>query len=686
MGWLLFLILVTAAGLGGYALLIRLGLDDLEAWAGGRTAGLVGVVLPAWWLGVAGFEKWRGVGLVLIVASGVVGAVVVWRRRARWREIAKAEIIFIVGVVVVLFIRLDHPQIAGQEKPMDMGIFSILLRTPGFPPIDMWLAGEAFPYYYWGALIWTVPITFSGLPLDFAYNLVVALIGGLVFSALWVLGRGLSGSQTGGALAAFFGLFAGTPDGLRQLFAGVDPRHLDIWKSSRQHEDLITEFPLFTAWLGDLHPHLLSMPIACLAFLVAWKAGRDGVRPGSIGALAVLFGVVWSANPWAMPPTLAGIALLLLSGDGVWHWPTAAGWRRWLAVAGVAVGGWLVTAPFHLAFVPFFRGIGTVSAWTAPATLMLYAGSLLIPAFAAGGALLWSRAGDDPERRHAVVLGAAAVIIMSAAASRRPTLVLLVALLLALGMWVLSRGERSERPAVALAMLGVFLFLVPEILFVEDGYGERLHRMNTVFKSYIQAWIFLALALPVLARFCAPRKIWRAVLVAAIVLPTLPHLVWMGLNQVSDRPLGLDGLAWMSAGDRAIVDYLRDQPSGTSIIEAVGGPYSEYARLSANSGVPAYLGWENHELVWRGQDITEMTGSRRTLVQEVYTCGDPNRIRELVGEAGVNFVAIGSLERKDHPGEALAAVREAGEVVVDVEGGTLVRFPSLQERNGGGDG
>ena len=54
MAWLLFLLLVACAGLGGYALLIWLGLDDLEAWAGGRVAGLIAVALPSWWLGVAG--------------------------------------------------------------------------------------------------------------------------------------------------------------------------------------------------------------------------------------------------------------------------------------------------------------------------------------------------------------------------------------------------------------------------------------------------------------------------------------------------------------------------------------------------------------------------------------------------------------------------------------------------------
>ena len=64
----LFLIALFAAGLGGYAALIRLGFDDFDAWAGGRVAGLVLIAFPAWWLGVLGLSGWRVVGAVVLLA------------------------------------------------------------------------------------------------------------------------------------------------------------------------------------------------------------------------------------------------------------------------------------------------------------------------------------------------------------------------------------------------------------------------------------------------------------------------------------------------------------------------------------------------------------------------------------------------------------------------------------------
>ena len=112
------------------------------------------------------------------------------------------------------------------------------------------------------------------------------------------------------------------------------------------------------------------------------------------------------------------------------------------------------------------------------------------------------------------------------------------------------------------------------------------------------------------------------------------------------------------------------------MIEAVGGAYTEYARLSSASGVPTYLGWANHEGVWRGGEIYEETGRRRELVSRLYSSRDRQEVQRLANQAGVHLVAIGSLERKDYSAAKLRTVAEAGEVVLDRDGGMLVRFGS----------
>ena len=101
------------------------------------------------------------------------------------------------------------------------------------------------------------------------------------------------------------------------------------------------------------------------------------------------------------------------------------------------------------------------------------------------------------------------------------------------------------------------------------------------------------------------------------------------------------------------------------MIEAVGGAYSRYGRLSAVSGVPALLGWANHEMVWRGPSILPETDRRRIVVDELYGCGDPAEVRRLVDQEGIDLVAVGSLEVEDFEAQGLAAVREAGTRVLE---------------------
>ena len=107
----LFLASGLAAGLAGYALLARLGLDDFDAWAAGRTLGLVLVAFPAWWAGVVGLSGWRAVGVVLLVALGIIGAVELARRRSGWRDVVLAE-----GVLVAAAV--DDPA-ASARSPAD---------------------------------------------------------------------------------------------------------------------------------------------------------------------------------------------------------------------------------------------------------------------------------------------------------------------------------------------------------------------------------------------------------------------------------------------------------------------------------------------------------------------------------------------------------------------------------------
>ena len=54
-----------------------------------------------------------------------------------------------------------------------------------------------------------------------------------------------------------------------------------------------------------------------------------------------------------------------------------------------------------------------------------------------------------------------------------------------------------------------------------------------------------------------------------------------------------------NSDEMSAIEWLRTAPYGI-VAEAIGGSYSEYARVSTYSGQPTVLGWQGHESQWRG--------------------------------------------------------------------------------------
>jgi uncharacterized membrane protein len=134
--------------------------------------------------------------------------------------------------------------------------------------------------------------------------------------------------------------------------------------------------------------------------------------------------------------------------------------------------------------------------------------------------------------------------------------------------------------------------------------------------------------------------------------------------------LTLDGAAFMqrrSADEWAAIEWLRSAPPGV-VLEAVGGQYSEYARVATFSGQANVLGWPGHESQWRGG--SEEMGTRESDIERIYRSNDWEEVRELLERYDVRYVFVGLLEQSTYRvNEAnfqrnLTPVFQQGQVVV----------------------
>lgn len=558
------------------------------------------------------------------------------------------------------------------------------------------MSGETFNYYYFGYLMVANIWRLAAVEPQVGYNLCVATLGGLAFSQMFAIARGLTGSVVFGYISGLLAMVIANLDAFFQYWSKGSIYHLDYWASTRVvgKGDTINEFPFFTVVHGDLHPHFIVFPVTIL--LLGLLLDPDRRRPFSEGttltenavrllSIAFVYGAAFTISLWELPVGGMMIFLLLqrdLPAWQPWSWPRI---RIGLVSVGVLVVAYVLFLPFHLSFAaPDYGGVGFKVASTDLFEFLTVFGGLLLPGLVylvavtrpadKGGAAV---AGD-----LASALAGASVLAVLIAYLMGNVVPLFLAMLIGLSLFATYRTDDPEQRAPVLLFLGAIVALfVCEFVYLKDPYGDRLYRMNTVFKLYLQAWILLAIAsawcLRQLAVLQGARRAPALLGISAFVAFALAGTAYplsMSLTRMNFRPIPktLDGneyLAREHPDDFAAIEWLRENVDGMPVVlEASGNPYSYYARISSNVGIPTVMGWSNHEGLWRSHDPS--VGQRQAHVRQIYAATTLSEVEPLLERYEVRYIVVGELERKDFPEPALQKFAALEEVFR--QGGTVV--------------
>jgi YYY domain-containing protein len=234
-----------------------------------------------------------------------------------------------------------------------------------------------------------------------------------------------------------------------------------------------------------------------------------------------------------------------------------------------------------------------------------------------------------------------------------------------------SKGVAESSTLFVLLMIatGLALTLSVEFIYLRDTFGTR---MNTVFKFYYQAWVLLALASAYGVYYIVERarglgRLLFLVGFAVLFALAMIYPVVAGLDKAggfAHQPT-LDGLAWVrqhSPDEYAAVQWLNKHVRGTPVIlEATGGSFTEYGRVSSRTGLPTLLGWGGHELQWRGN--YEEPGRREPDINTIYGSLDTQHVLTLLEKYDITYVYVGSLERGKYSPAALAKFSRFMDVV-----------------------
>ena len=765
----------TLLGLLAWPILCRLwpGLAD-GGYGVSRIAGLIMLVLPAWWMLWLGVPAWSGSGLTLVlIALCALSAWQVFRCRRNgspaWRvwlgSFVRIEGVFLASFALGLLLRVLSPDLwapgFGGEKPMDYAYLNSVLAAESLPPADPWFSGGRLNYYYFGWMLVGGLTKLSGATPALAYNLALAswfaMTATGAFSLAWnvcqssACGFGRRSAWIAGCAALAAAVLLGNLDLPRALAPNIKAAQMAmssdapatprpvlsaltehgerwLWAPSRtvgerpgtSHE--VNEFPAFSFLYGDLHPHLMALPLqlllltALLALVVRqfWTASDWRAPPRWSGltiqifAVAIGLAVLRSSNSWDWPLYLGLSCLVCLAS--AWHWAGDAGLsraaaslnERW-AIAGLAVlmllgAQALVALPFSSYFttgplqIHLFNGKPTaLVAWGAMQGWFL----IVIVAWC------WALSRGEAVTRETMPRFAAGVLDITALSGLIYTLLVwamsvyrgagevpAIGMQIALLAWIARlfwqhAGERRRAVGLALALVGVGLALIVEIVVV----GEDIGRMNTFFKFHMQSWILLSvssgIALAELSEGGLRRYSRRAFFVllsgsTALAMAYTPFATYgrMQTRFNPDATLTLDGEAFLSratyevngvrlllADDYRMIRWLREHADSDDVLlEAQLPEYRWGSRVSVFTGRPTVLGYRPHQSQQRPLPaLREAIELRKQNIEAIYEAKDASQTLQMLRHYGVRFVIVGGLERAVYSSSGLAALRALAE-------------------------
>ena len=721
-----------------------------------RPLGLL-LVAEAAWLASAYLGVPYGLPLILVLCALLFGssAAITWWRpgalAAIWERrhlLLAGEAVTLLVFVLAALVRAQSPAIRDTEKPMDLMLLASLRIADALPPHDAWFGGQEVAYYHLGHTMVDVVGRLAGVAVGYAFNLggsaAVALAGGAVFAlagdaiALSPLRRGAT-PWIAGVLAVAGLLLLAPIEGLGELLAahglgrrewwawlgvtgfpgpvetllGVPTQFWWWWRATRILPGTITEFPAFSVVLGDMHAHLLALPLGVVATAVAlpafsgrvvlnWSAWRR--NPEALLVSSMLFAGIAMTNTWDVliyGVIWAAASLVAVIGVGWPAWDGVMLVFRYLAAPGaLAVGlAWRLLRSLH---APVNGVAPVLDGGSDPARLLLVWLPLVLPLI--GGVALLRAKPTSRALNVALtlawlpVIGWTAWLLIdgrgAALAARGTGWVTLCGLTLLLGVAAamvasaMRARDLGRAAALGLAAIALTILLLTELLYLHDSFGDR---MNTVFKFWYAAWLLFAVASAAAAALAYDRRAMlrpRGLIVPALLLGAL---LWGGgwlyapaasIARSREGTAGtLDGLATLRTTDPATAAAIawaagRLGPRD-GVVEAVGKDYSPGNAFSAATGVPTVLGWAGHELQWRG-NIPELA-KRQRAVNEIYEAGATEASAARAREYQMGYIYLGRVEQEQY-GTAVAArfqpwptVFESGEV-------RIVAVPALGAR------
>lgn len=602
------------------------------------------------------------------------------------------EILFFACLVFWSIVKTYQPDINGLEKFMDYGFINSILRTDYFPPVDMWFPPFSINYYYFGHLTTAVLIKLSGIPAFIAYNLMLATIFAFTITSAFsivatisqVIFKSARTSILSGLLAGIITALGGNLHTIYSFFLPYSPPEnpVPFWglkfspatfpneywypNATRFIPFTIHEFPSYSFVVSDLHGHVLDIPFVFITLALILKVFLDKKISYKIVVLiGFMLAIMYMTNAWD------GLIYFMLLTITVLLWKSEIitvkkikkkikpynilklvnnmnnkftylfSSFKLIFVASIVY--FFATFLFNINFKPFVSGIGIICA----------------PDFL-------------------IAIGRIGPFLFEAEHCQRTPFWMLLILygffyFFAIA-FVIKIIRIKKTPAVfiyllLLTLVSTILIAIPEFIYAKDIYPAH-YRANTMFKLGYQAFIMLSLvsSFSIVYLFNKGKKIvWLPITLFLIsfilIYPYFAVNSYFGELKNKKDLNGISYLKQTHPDDYYSIMWINENIKGQPVIlEAQGDSYTDYGRISANTGLPTPLGWTVHEWLWRGD-----YSYPQSRLQDIVTLyeGPLSQTIPLLEKYKVSYVYIGDLEREKYKNLNEDKFRLIGEIIFE---------------------
>lgn len=614
--------------------------------------------------------------LSITIISGIANLILYKKTKIKLKIskiIVFEEIIFLAGVIFWSYIRAHEPDIHGLEKYMDFGFVNSILRSDYFPPKDMWFTPLPINYYYFGHLYTAVLTKLSGIPSNITYNLMIATIFSFTFagsfSLLYNLLSKLGNKKAffGGLLGGFLLSLGGNIHTIYSFFISYNVENpVPFWNltflpnafpnnywypnATRFIPFTIHEFPIYSFVVSDLHGHVSDIPFVLLTIGLSLNI-IVGKKLPKLRAVFISFilALMYMTNVWDGLIYLALFGMVVVAINLKYFDDLKKFIEKIVFQVGtIIILYFIFTLPFSINFKPFVSGIG-----------MVCAPDFLVNIKKIGPFIF--------EADHCQKSNIYQIFILYG---------FFFFFVLSFALFIFKKLKQKLSNAsnifvLLLILLGVFLIIVPEFLYAKDIYPAH-YRANTMFKLVYQSFILLSLSSGYVVVYLLSsvknnfsKLIFSSFTIFFIALTLIyPYFAINSYYGNLKTYKGLDGTSYLKnlyPGDLEAINYLNNNiPGQPVILEAQGDSYTDYARISSNTGLPTVLGWTVHEWLWRG--TYDIPSPRIEEVKKMFE-EEESKSDSLLKKYLVKYVIIGGLEKEKYPNLNTDKFKELGKEI-----------------------